>query len=183
MDAEDSAGNPDDKLSCCKEKVTDDARCPSCDQPLLVDPDLDHTVFAILDDHRVHRALGLPGAPVGPDRADPHVSAVTFSLHMMEEACKGAQLRYSTHGVVNDYGPPVVYHPGMLQKLNERQYGALLAAFMVDFTRTRAAGTHTSNWSMAVQAAQLNPLGHLFVSRTSRVEQIQEVQIRGAFAL
>ena len=137
-DTEDSAGNPDDnELSCatgdaaaegpraggplhassimCKEKVTDDVRCPSCDQPLLVDPDPDPTVFAILDDHRVHRALGLPGAPVGPDRTDPQVSTVTFSLHMMEEACKGAQLRYSSHDVVKDYGPPVVYHPGILQ--------------------------------------------------------------------
>ena len=153
---------------------TDDVSCPV--DPV---PNPDPTVFALLDDHRVHRALGLPGSPVGPHRTNPHASTIEFSLHMMEEACKGAQLRYSAHGVVKDYGPPVVYHSGILRK---EQYGAVLAALMASFTRTRAAGNHVSNWSMAVQAAHLNPLGHLYVSRNGRVEEIQELQIRGAFA-
>ena len=183
----DSAGNA---LSCATDDAaperppaggplvpTDDVSCPV--DPV---PDPDPTVFALLDDHRVHGALGLPGAPVGPHRTNPHASTIEFSLHMMEEACKGAQLRYSAHGVVKDYGPPVVYHPGILQKLNEQQYGAVLAALMASFTRTRAAGNHVSNWSMAVQAAHLNPLGHLYVSRNGRVEEIQELQICGAFS-
>ena len=73
---EDSAGNPDNVLSCTTGTKVGcpgdgaaggplgqvvklspyDICCPSCDRPLPVNPDPD-PVFTLLDDRRVHRAL------------------------------------------------------------------------------------------------------------------------------
>jgi hypothetical protein len=53
----------------------------SCDG--LLTGDLDPTVFVILDDQKVYRALTLPGVPVGPHATDTHHSSMAFTFRFL----------------------------------------------------------------------------------------------------
>ena len=72
---------------------------------------------------------------------------VVFKKWLLQEACKDALPKFSSHAVVKDYGPPLIYHPG----LSRTQHGALLKALMNSLIRLPAARKTTSNWSVAVQ--------------------------------
>ena len=49
-------------------------------------------------------------------------------------------------------------------------------------TSTRAAGSTFTDWSLAVQGTNINPIGTAYVARMLGVEEIQELHLRGAFA-
>ncbi|CAI8058502.1 hypothetical protein GBAR_LOCUS31811, partial [Geodia barretti] len=155
-----------------------EAGCLTC-QPIDPDP----TIFVVLYDEPTHRALALPGAPVAQHAVHPHLSAIELKLFLMECACREAKLTYSAHAVMKDCGPPPLYHPGILRGLSERQYAEIVKALLQMLTR-RLPGQRTpvSNWSLAVQGAGLNPIGHIYVFRSTNVEELQELHIRGAFA-
>ena len=146
-----------------------------------IDPD--PVVFIVLYVMPTHRALALPGSPVGQHAVHPHMSSIELKLYIQEYACKEAKLTYCSHAVTKDCGPPPIYHPGILRGLSERQYAEVAKALQEMFTR-RLPGPRTpvANWSLAVQAAGLNPIGHVFVVRSTNVEEVQELHIRGAFA-
>ena len=158
-----------------------EASCLPCQQCEPIDPD--PVIFIVLYDGPTHRALALPGAPVAQHAVHPHMSSIELKLFIQEYACREAKLTYSAHAVTKDCGPPPLYHPGILSGLSERQYAEVAKSLLEIFTR-RLPGQRTpvSNWSLAVQDAGLNPIGHVYVFRSTNVEEVQELHIRGAFA-
>lgn len=142
------------------------------------EPDPAPVVVVSLNDHAVHTALALPGATVGRHPTDTHESSMIFAAHFLEAACARAQLRYANHAVVKDPQPPVQYHRNILHRLTEKQFQRLSDALMDMFTnRTPGIGL----WSQAVEAAQLNPLGHVFVFHCGGAEELRNLHLRGAF--
>jgi hypothetical protein len=111
------------------------------------------------------------------------MSAIELKLFIQEYTCREAKLTYSAHAVTKDCGPPPLYHPGILSGLSERQYAEVAKSLLEIFTR-RLPGQRTpvSNWSLALQGVGLNPIGHVYVFRSTNVEEVQELHIRGAFA-
>ena len=142
--------------------------------------DLNVGAVVVLYDQKIHHALALAGAPVMQHAAYPHVSAINFKLWLMEYASKEARLTYPSHAVVKDYGPPPLYHPGILKGLTECQYGELVKALQGMFTRrVTGAKIPVANWSLDVQTNNFNPIGHIYVCRNANVEELQELHLRG----